>query len=381
MAGPLAGLKIIEIAALGPCPFAAMLLADMGAEVIRIDRPGGGEIMGAMDKKYDVLSRGRRSVVIDLKSPEGSQTLLRLIDGADILLEGFRPGVMERLGLGPEVCLEINPKLVYGRMTGWGQYGPLAQAAGHDINYIALVGALHACGVPDQPPAPPLNLVGDFGGGAMFLIFGVLSALYEAQKSGKGQVVDTAMTDGTALLTAMTMGFKAAGQWNNQRGTNLNDGGAHYYGAYECADGKFISIASAEKKFYQALRDTLGLSDPQFNQQNNPQSWPVLKEKLAAIFKTKTRAAWCELMEGTDICFAPVLNWDEAPLHPHNVARKTYFELDGVVQPSPAPRFSRTPSEEPKSAPDLGSDTDAVLSDAGFSAEQIAALKRLSVVG
>lgn len=380
MAGPLTGLKVIEIAALGPCPFAAMLLADMGAEVIRIDRPGGGEIMGSMDKKYDVLSRGRRSVVIDLKSSDGARTVLQLLKSADVLLEGFRPGVMERLGLGPEHCFEINPKLVYGRMTGWGQHGPLASAAGHDINYIALVGALHACGVPDHPPSPPMNLVGDFGGGSMFLLFGVLSALYEAQKSGKGQVIDAAMTDGTALLTAMTMGFKAAGQWNNLRGTNLNDGGAHYYGAYECADGKFISIASAEKKFYQSLRDTLGLTGPEFDRQNDPNSWPMLKEKLVLIFKTRTRAEWCDLMEGTDICFAPVLDWDEAPHHPHNQARGTYFERDGVVQPAPAPRFSRTAPGQPAPAPDPGADTEEVLAQAGFTTDQISALKARNIV-
>ncbi|MFZ3287243.1 MAG: CaiB/BaiF CoA-transferase family protein, partial [Telluria sp.] len=343
MAGPLAGIRVIEMVGLGPCPFAAMMLADMGAEVIRIDRkatPGADTPFPMLGTKFDVMARGRRSLALDLKQPGALEVALRLLDQADAVLEGFRPGVMERLGLGPDVCQARNPKLVYGRITGWGQSGPLAQAAGHDLNYLALTGMLHAMGRAGEPPAPPLNLVGDFGGGAMMLAFGVVCAMLEARRSGKGQVVDAAMTDGAALLGAMIYGFRAHGSWDERREANLLDGGAPFYDTYACADGKFISIGSIEPQFYALLLRLTGVSDPAFDAQMERSGWPALKAKLSALFKTRTRAQWCELLEGTDVCFAPVLDMAEAPQHPHNRARATFVEVDGVTQPAPAPRFS-----------------------------------------
>jgi alpha-methylacyl-CoA racemase len=340
MSGPLHGLKVVEMAGLGPAPFCAMLFADMGAQVVRIERPGGA----ARLDRTEVTARGRPALELDLRQPQGPATVLRLLDTADVLIEGFRPGVMERLGLGPEACLARRPQLVYGRMTGWGQHGPLAQAAGHDINYVALTGALHAIGHRDRPPVVPLNLVGDFGGGAMLLAFGVLAAVFEARRSGRGQVVDAAMTDGAALLSAMMYGFRAAGQWTDKREENMLDGGAHYYGNYECADGRSIAIGAIEPQFYALLMERCGITDPDLLQlQNDRARWPEFKQRLAALFRTRTRDQWCALLEGTDACFAPVLDWAEATRHPHNVARRTYVEIDGVVQPAAAPRFSRTP--------------------------------------
>ncbi len=364
--GPLKGIRIVELAGIGPGPFCAMMLADMGAEIIRVDRKGAKDPRG----KYNVLLRGRPSIGVDLKTPEGVETVLKLIGKADALIEGFRPGVMEKLGLGPEVCLARHPRLVFGRMTGWGQSGPMAQAAGHDINYISLSGVLHAIGNRNGKPVPPLNLVGDFGGGGMMLAFGIVCALLEARQSGKGQVVDAAMTDGSATLMAIIYGLKAMGTWSNERGTNMLDGGAHFYDTYECSDGKYVSIGSIEPQFYAMLLEKTGLDDQSPGTYLDKARWPDLKERLAAVIKTKTRDEWCALMEGTDICFAPVLDLDEAPRHPHNVARATFIEIDGVMQPGPAPRFSRTSPEisgSRKTPADL-------LRDWGLGPEEIAAL-------
>jgi alpha-methylacyl-CoA racemase len=333
--------KVVEIAGIGPAPFCAMVLADWGAEVLRIARPG------AQPGRYDANCRNRPTLEMDLRAPGAVQALMPAIANADVLVEGFRPGVMERLGFGPDACLAANPRLVYGRMTGWGQDGPLAAAAGHDINYIALSGALHAVGPAGHKPVPPLNLVGDYGGGAMLLGMGLLAALLEARRSGHGQVVDAAMTDGAALLCTNFYAGRASGRYNTERGANLVDGGAHFYDTYACADGKFISIGAIEPQFYALLRESCGLHDPAFDAQMDRSRWPQLKERLAAVFRTRTRAEWCRLLEGTDTCFAPVLDWDEAPRHPHNRARGTFVEVDGVVQPAPAPRFSRTQSATP----------------------------------
>ncbi len=335
--GPLAGFRIVEFAGIGPGPFACMMLADMGAEVVTLDR------VGAKKNQKSSAARGRKVLELDLKDKLSLVQVLDLLEHADALVEGFRPGVMERLGLGPDVLLGRNPRLVYGRMTGWGQEGPLAQAAGHDINYISLTGALAAIG-PAERPVPPLNLVGDFGGGALYLVVGVLAALLEASRSGKGQVVDAAMCDGAASLMSMFFDFAAAGRWVEDRENNFLDGGAHFYGVYQCACGNFISIGSIEPQFYALLRQLAGLSDQAFDAQMERAAWPSLKQRLAAIFKTKTREEWCRIMEGTDVCFAPVLTLTEAPRHPHLTARKTFVQRHGVSQPAPAPRFSRTPS-------------------------------------
>ena len=375
--GPLQGIKIVELAGIGPGPFCAMMLADMGAEVIRVDRLSAK----GTGSRRDVYLRGRRSIAVDLKHPDGVATVLRLIETADALIEGFRPGVMERLGLGPEICLARNPRLIYGRMTGWGQTGPLKDAAGHDINYIALTGALHAIGRKGEKPVPPLNLIGDFGGGGMMLAFGIVCALLEAQRSGQGQVIDAAMTDGAAALMAIIYGRKALGQWSNQRGVNMLDGGAHFYDTYECADGKYVAIGSIEPQFYALLLQHCGLTDdPAFYPQMNPNRWPELKDKLTAVFKTRTRAEWCELMEGSDVCFAPVLDLEEAPNHLHNQARGTFVELDGVVQPAPTPRFSRTAPTIQRAPAWAGEHTEEVLTDWGLSADEIAALKSSNAI-
>lgn len=371
--GPLSGIRIIEFAGIGPGPLCGTFLGDMGADIIRIDRAGGKSAPGAG-------SRSRRSIALNLKDPRGVDVALKLLDGADGTFEPFRPGVMERLGLGPEVCLARNPKLVYGRMTGWGQDGPLASAAGHDINYIALTGALHAIGERGGGPVPPLNLVGDFGGGTMLLAFGMVCGLLEASRSGRGQVVDAAMIDGASMLMAMLYGMKDAGAWTNTRGDNMLDGGAHFYGCYECSDGKWISIGSIEPQFYALLRETLGLTDPAFDAQTDKAGWQALKAKLADHFRTKTCAQWVQLMEGTDICFAPVLDLDDAPQHPHNVARRTFIEVDGVTQPAPAPRFSRTPAAHPSGAPQIGGNTDGVLAEAGFGNADIQQLRDDGIV-
>ena len=383
MTGPLAGIRVIEMVGLGPCPFAAMMLADMGAEVIRIDRkavPGAPNPFPMLGTKYDVMARGRRSIALDLKQPAARAVVLRLVEQSDVVLEGFRPGVMERLGLGPDACQARNPTLVYGRITGWGQQGPLAQAAGHDINYIALTGMLHAMGRADAPPAPPLNLVGDFGGGAMMLAFGVVCAVLEASRSGKGQVVDAAMTDGAALLGAMMYGFRAHGSWRDQRGANMLDGGAHYYDTYACADGKFISIGAIEPQFYGLLLKLAEIDDPAFRAQMDARQWPALTEKLAAVFRARSRDEWCRLLEGTDVCFAPVLDMGEAPQHPHNVARGTFVDVDGVTQPAPAPRFSRTVPEIGSAPAQPGEHSAAVLGEWGWSVAEIDALAAQGVI-
>jgi alpha-methylacyl-CoA racemase len=335
--GPLAGYRIVEFAGIGPGPFACMLLADMGAEVVTLDR------VGARKNMKSVAGRGRKVVELDLKTKDAIAKVLDLLGSADALIEGFRPGVMERLGLGPDVVRARNPKLVYGRMTGWGQEGPLANAAGHDINYISITGALAAIG-PKEKPVPPLNLVGDFGGGALYLVTGLLAALLEAAKSGQGQVVDTAMCDGAASLMSMFFDLTAMGRWREGREQNFLDGGAHFYGVYECGCGKFISIGSIEPQFYALLRQHADLTDPAFEAQMDPKAWPGLKDRLVAVFKSKTREEWCAIMEGTDICFAPVLTMSEAPKHPHMAARQVFVERHGITQPAPAPRFSRTPS-------------------------------------
>ncbi len=373
MPGPLNGLRIIELAGIGPGPFCGMMLADHGAEVIRVDRPGA-----RIDARYPLL-RGRRVIGVDLKSAEGRALVLDLVKSADGLFEGFRPGVTERLGLGPADCHAANPRLVYGRMTGWGQFGPYAQAAGHDINYIALAGALHTYGRAGGKPTPPINMVGDFGGGGMMLAFGMVSALLHAQKTGEGQVIDCAMTDGAAVLMAMIWGFRANGIWEDRAGVNLLDTGAHMYDTYECADGKFISIGSLEPQFYALLLQKTGLADdPAFANPMDRSQWPVLKERLTALFKTRTRDDWCTDMEMTDVCFAPVLSMAEAPLHPHNAARGTLVEKDGVMQPAPAPRYSATVAELPGMT--KAADTDAVLADLGVGADRVAALKAAGVV-
>ncbi len=370
--GPLSGVKVIEVGGIGPGPFCGMMLSDMGAEIVRVERKGG---LSLSDPKYDLLIRNRKSISINLRTPEGAQTLLRMLEQVDALQEGFRPGVMEKLGLGPDVCLEINPRLVYGRMTGWGQEGPLARAAGHDINYIALSGALHTIGRKGQKPVPPLNLVGDFGGGGMLLAFGMVCALYEARNSGQGQVVDAAMTDGSAALMTMIYGLKAAGFWTDKPGTNLLDTGAHFYDTYETADNKFVAIGSIEPQFYKLLLKLGEIEDPDFQNQLDSSQWPQLKEKLSLVFKTKTRQAWCEIMEGSDICFAPVLSLSEAPEHPHNKQRKTFVENEGVLQPAPAPRFSRTKPELKGPPPIPGQDTETVLAEFGFTTQEIESLK------
>jgi alpha-methylacyl-CoA racemase len=376
MAGPLAGLRILEIAGIGPGPFAGMMLADHGAEVIRIERPNAPPGLAA--PQTDILARSRRAVAIDLKKPEGVAVLRDLARSADGLIEGFRPGVMERLGLGPDVLLADNPRLVYGRMTGWGQAGPMARVAGHDIDYIALAGALHAYGRAGEKPTPPINMVGDFGGGGMFLAFGMVSAILSAQRTGAGQVVDCAMVDGAAVLMSMIWSFRAAGFWRDERGVNLLDTGAHFYDTYETLDGKYLAVGAIEPQFYAELRRLAGLeSDADLDSQMNFSAWPALKEKLQAVFSTRTRDAWMEVFDGTDACVAPVLSLAEAPLHPHNAARGTFMDVDGVMQPAPAPRFSAADAAPPRMATgNNGADTDAVLADLGYGADKIAALKQ-----
>jgi alpha-methylacyl-CoA racemase len=370
--GPLNGYTVIELAGIGPAPMGGMILADMGAELIRIDRAGGPDPR-LMEQ---VSGRGKKSVVLNLKDPAGVETLLRMVENADVIIDPFRPGVCEKLGIGPDTCLARNPKLVFARMTGWGQDGPLAKAAGHDINYISITGALHAMGAKGEKPVPPLNLVGDMGGGGMLLVNGVLAALLEAANSGKGQVIDAAMVDGAAQLMWMFHGFEALGMWDaTQRGSNMLDGGAHFYDTYECADGKYVSIGSIEPQFYALLKQLAGLSEEDFGDQNNAAKWPQMKAKLAVVIKQKTQAQWCELMEGSDVCFAPVLSFTEAPQHPANVARNTYIDVDGVTQPAPAPRFSRTPAQVAHGVHGAGEDTDAVLGAMGFGEQEIQALR------
>ncbi len=376
MPGPLQGYRIIELAGIGPGPFAAMMLADMGAEVIRVERAQAVRGPAPDQPYFDTMQRGRRNVALDLKHPDGVATVLDLVERADALIEGFRPGVVERLGLGPEVCLARNPKLVFGRMTGWGQTGPMANAAGHDINYISLGGALAHFARAGERPVPPMNMVGDFGGGGMFLAFGVVCALLEAQRSGQGQVVDAAMVDGTATLMSMFWAFKAVGMHDENRpGTNLLDTGAHFYDVYRTADDRFISLGSIEPQFYAELLQRIGLADdPELSRQMDRANWPHLKERMAEIVAGRTRAEWCELLEGTDVCFAPVLTMSEAAAHPHNVARNSFVEIAGVTQPAPAPRFSRTPGQVACPPAHPGQHTRAVLADWGLGSERIESL-------
>jgi alpha-methylacyl-CoA racemase len=374
--GPLRGLKILEFAGIGPGPFCGMVLADLGADVVRLDRAEG-----PAGSRQDFLGRGRRSVGLDLKRPEAVAAALRLIEGADALIEGFRPGVMERLGLGPDACLARNPRLVYGRMTGWGQEGPLAQSAGHDINYIALTGALWSIGRPGERPVPPLNLVGDYGGGGMLLAVGVLAALLEAKGSGRGQVVDAAMVDGAALLMAPIYAMMARGRWGPERGANYLDGAAVFYDTYECADGRWLAVGPIEPQFWAEMLRLLSLDPARFERRMEPAHWPVLKEELAAAFRARTRDDWVGVFEGTDACVCAVLSMEEAPRHPHNAARGTFLSRDGAVQPAPAPRFGRTAPESGRPPPLRGEHTDEVLAEAGLGRDETAALRGAGVIG
>jgi alpha-methylacyl-CoA racemase len=373
--GPLHGLRIIELEAIGPVPMCAMLLADLGADVVRVDRREPSGLGVAMERRFAVNSRNRRSVALDLKSAPGRDAALRLIARADVLLEGFRPGVAERLGLGPDACHASNAGLVYGRMTGFGQSGPLAHAAGHDLNYIALTGVLHAIGPAGGKPVPPLNLVGDYGGGALYLALGVLAALHERRTSGRGQVVDAAMVDGAASLASIFYGLAAAGRWDGGRGENLLDGGAPFYDTYACADDRYVAIGALEPKFFAELARRIGLDARFVERQYDRSLWPDLRAAMTAILKTRTRDEWCARLEGTDACFAPVLSIAEAPHHPHAKARGGFIEIDGVVQPAPAPRFSRSQAALPGAAPRNGAHTEDVLAEAGFSRAEIDALR------
>lgn len=375
MTGPLSGFTIVEMAGIGPGPFCAMMLADMGADLIRVDRLTPGFLGGG----GTVVDRGRRSIALDLKQPGAVDVVLRLLDGADALIEGFRPGVMERLGLGPDVCLARNRRLVYGRMTGWGQDGPLAQAAGHDLNYIALTGALHAMGEADRPPAPPLHLVGDMGGGAMMLAFGLLCALLEAGRSGQGQVVDAAICDGASLLATTYHGKLRDGDWVNRRQANMLDGGAHFYGCYACADGKYVSIGAIEPQFYRLLLERCGIDDPEFQRQWDRAQWPALRARLATLIAGKTRDEWCALLEGSDACFAPVLDFEEAPDHPQHRARASFVETDGIRHPAPAPRLSRTPGQA-RPIPQPGQHTEELLAGLGWSPSDIQVLRERGAI-
>lgn len=380
--GPLAGITVVEMAGIGPAPFAGMLLSDLGARVLRIDRPGGGwgGPADAGPVHADVVSRGRESIAIDLKSAEGVELVLRLVADADALVEGFRPMVMERLGLGPDVCLARNPRLVFGRMTGWGQDGPMADRAGHDINYISLSGALAAVGRAGQPPVPPLNLVGDYGGGGMLLAYGVVCGLLSAARGGAGQVVDAAMVDGSALLMAQMFGMRAQGLWSDERGTNLLDTGAPFYDVYATADGGHVSVGPIEPAFFAELVAVLGLEDVDLARQYDAGEWPALRAQLAAAFATATRDEWADRFATTDACVAPVLAMGDAPSHPHNVARGTFLDREGIVQPAPAPRFSGTPAEVGALPPRIGQHTDSVLLAAGLSEGEISALRSRRVV-
>ncbi len=374
--GPLEGVRVVELAGIGPGPFCAMLLSDMGANVLRVDRIAAVDQGPRMDPQFSLLNRGRRSVAIDLKNPQGLAAARVLIRRADVLIEGFRPGVTERLGLGSDDCLALNPKLIYGRVTGWGQDGPLAHSAGHDINYIALTGVLDSIGPKEGPPIPPLNLVGDFGGGALYLAFGILCALVEREKSGRGQVVDAAMVDGAASLITGAYGQIAAGTWIGARASNIVDGGAPWYSVYQAADGKYICIGAIEGRFYAELLRLTGMTAEDLPDQHDRAGWPRLRARFAEVFKTKTQAEWRRILEGTDACFAPVLTLREAPEHPHNKARNTFIEIDGVIQPGPAPRFSRTVPGIPRGPAKRGQHTDEALQDWGFTADQIEELRR-----
>jgi len=372
--GPLEGFKIVEIAGIGPAPFAGMMLSDMGADVIRVDRADVAARRGIPEEPNpDASGRGRRSIAVDLKNPDGVATVLELVASADALIEGFRPGVAERLGIGPNACHEVNPKLVYGRMTGWGQEGPYAPTAGHDLNYIALSGVLSTIGRAGERPVPPLNLVGDFGGGGMLLAFGVLAGMLNAQKTGAGQTIDAAMVDGAALLATMVFSMRGMGMWHDDRGTNMLDTGAPFYDVYECSDGEYVSIGSIEPQFYAELMRLTDLGDMELPDQHDRSKWPEMKDTFAAVIARKTRAEWAEIMEGTDVCFAPVLSMTEAPDHPHNKQRGTFIEVAGRTQPAPAPRFDKTPAAHPTPSPHAGQHTDEVLAEWGLDAEVVAA--------
>ena len=375
MSGPLTGYKVLEMAGIGPGPFCAMMLADMGAEVIRIDRKHPGFLGGGKT----IVDRGRRSIALDLKKPGAKEIVLEILSECDALIEGFRPGVMERLGLGPAVCFDINPRLVYGRMTGWGQTGPLSKAAGHDLNYIAISGALHAMGDADRPPPPPLHLLGDIGGGGMMMAFGIVCALLESRSSGRGQVIDAAICDGVAALSTAYHGMLSTGKWVNQRQANMLDGGAHFYGCYACADGKFVSIGAIEPEFYEELMTLCKIQDPDFRRQWDREMWPELRARLKILFGAKTRDEWCQLLEGTDVCFAPVLDFEEARKYPHNVARGTFIETDGIVHPAPAPRFDRTPAKA-GSITVPGGHTHEILAHLGRDSEEISRLREQGTI-
>ena len=378
--GALDGVRVIELAGIGPGPFCGMMLADQGAEVIQVDRAAAVRGGDPARPPGNVNGRGRRSIGVDLKSPEGVETVLRLVEGAGMVFEGFRPGVAERLGVGPDDCLARTPAIVYGRMTGWGQDGPYSSMAGHDINYIALAGVLAHIGRSDSGPVPPMNLVGDFGGGGMYLAYGMVCALLEARNSGKGQVVDAAMVDGAASLMSFIHGMLASGFHSPERGTNLLDTGAHFYDVYECADGGWISLGSIEPQFYAELLDKLGLDAERFGKQNDRDLWPELSEEIAAVVRMKTRDEWDAILEGSDVCYAPVLTVDEAIRHPHNVARGTFIDVGGITQPGPAPRLSRTPGEVRRPPAHAGQHTDEVLSEAGFDDDEVAALRASGAV-
>lgn len=373
--GPLKGIKIVEMAGIGPGPFCCMLFADLGAEVVRLDRIEPVDTGVKQDPRFDLLNRGRRSVALDLKKASAVAVAKRLIGQADMIVEGFRPGVMERIGLGPEACLAINPRLVFGRITGWGQNGPMSQAAGHDINYIALSGALHSIGRSGEAPIPPINLVGDFGGGALYLAFGMLAALLEARKSGKGQVVDAAMVEGAASLMTLMYGFKAAGLWSDQRGSNFLDGGAPWYDVYKTKDDKYVAVGPVEGRFYALMLRQLGLDPATLPDQYDRAGWPVLRSRFQEAFAGKSREEWCSIMEGGDACFAPVLTMEEAAHHPHNIARGSFVEVAGILQPGPAPRFSRTNPAKPNPPPSAGAHTDVALLDWGFTPQEIEQLR------
>jgi len=377
--GPLTGVRVLEFEAIGPGPFCGMMLADMGADVLLVDRQQDARLGFGRVRRIDVMFRGRRSATLDLKSADGVKAALLLAAKADAVIEGNRPGVMERLGLGPDVLLARNPRLVYGRMTGWGQDGPLSARAGHDINYIALSGALHAIGAADRPPVPPLNLVGDFGGGGMLLAFGIVCALIEARTSGKGQVVDAAMVEGSALLSTMFAGMRASGQWRDQRAANFLDSGAPWYGCYETKDGKFIAVGTVEPKFYSALLARIGIDESSLPAQYDRESWPAMRERFRQMFATKTRDEWSALLEGHDVCFSPVLSFAEAQQHPHAVARKGYADVGGISQPAPAPRFSRTPGAVRGTPPERGAHGQEALADWGFGGAEIDELRALGL--
>ena len=379
MSGPLSGVKVVELVGIGPGPFAAMLLADLGADVVRVHRAQSVE-RGFDPGGVPIMDRNRRSIGVDLKNPEGVETLLRLIENADALLEGYRPGVTERLGVGPDACLARNPKLVYGRMTGWGQDGPMASAAGHDINYIALAGALAHFGRAGEKPTPPLNLIGDFGGGGLLLAFGIVCAVLEARTSGQGQVVDAAMVDGAATLMAFVWGMKAVGAFREERGTNLLDSGAPHYDTYETSDGKFIALGALEEQFYAEFLEKTGLASEGLPAVTDQSAWPALRERFTELFKSKTRDEWCDLLEGSDACFAPVLPMSEAANHPHIKERGTIVEFEGLLQPAPAPRFSRTPAEIRSAAPKPGEHTDEVLTEWGFGVDDVAKLREVGAI-